>query len=320
MERFISPEFENALIRILKEETFDIVQFEMLFMSPYLATVRKYSSARTVLRAHNIEHMIWKRIADTSRNPFKRIYLRHLVKRLKDYELTVIRQFDGIAAITDNDAAFFTGAISVNSRLARGILPGVIAIPFGINTANFTDTTEEAGFPTLFSIGAMDWIPNLEGIRWFLDQVWPEIHRKFPSLRFYLAGRNMPSSLTGRRDPNVENVGEVENASDFIRSRSILIVPLFSGSGIRIKIIEGMAAGKTVISTAIGAEGIHYTHGKDIFIANTTEEFVQSISSCVDDKELCQSVGRNARDLILREYSCDLIISRLIGFYQQIGA
>lgn len=317
VERFISRNLENTLIRILQAEKFDIVQFEMLYMSPYAQVVRKYSDARIVLRAHNIEHLIWQRIAASTKNPLKRLYLQHLVRKLKKYECSIVRQFDGIAAITEQDAAFFRSAGCRQPE--AGNRSPVIAIPFGIDPEKFPETNAEPEFPSLFSIGAMDWIPNLEGICWFLEQVWPEIHRKYPELHYYLAGRHMPGWLREKRLPNVEVVGEVEDAMAFMHSKAILIVPLFSGSGIRIKIIEGMATGKPIISTTIGAEGIRYTRDHDIFIADTPVEFVQCISACIENKAMCETIGRNARDLILAEYNRDLIISKLLGFYQKIG-
>ena len=317
VERFISRNLENTLIRILQAEKFDIVQFEMLYMSPYAQVVRKYSDARIVLRAHNIEHLIWQRIAASTKNPLKRLYLQHLVRKLKKYECSIVRQFDGIAAITEQDAAFFRSAGCWQPE--AGNRSPVIAIPFGIDPEQFPETNAEPEFPSLFSIGAMDWIPNLEGICWFLEQVWPEIHRKYPELHYYLAGRHMPGWLREKRLPNVEVVGEVEDAMAFMHSKAILIVPLFSGSGIRIKIIEGMATGKPIISTTIGAEGIRYTRDHDIFIADTPVEFVQCISACIENKAMCETIGRNARDLILAEYNRDLIISKLLGFYQKIG-
>jgi glycosyltransferase involved in cell wall biosynthesis len=164
----------------------------------------------------------------------------------------------------------------------------------------------------------MDWIPNLEGICWFLEKVWPEVHRRYPALHYYLAGRHMPGWLKEKQFPNVVVVGEVDDATAFMHSKSVLIVPLFSGSGIRIKIIEGMACGKPIISTSVGAEGIHCTPGRNIFIADSPDEFVRSISAFIEDKELCDSVGRNARDLVLTEYNRDLIISKLLGFYEKV--
>lgn len=316
VERFISKDIEAVLIRVLKAETFDIVQFEMLYMSPYVHIVRKYSKAKIVLRAHNIEHIIWQRVAAKTKNPLKRVYLQHLVDKLKRYECSAVSLFDGVAAITEQDAVFFRSSECPMPE-SRNQVP-VVAIPFGIDPAMFPETGEEPEFPSLFSIGAMDWIPNSEGILWFLDEVWPEIHNKYPGLQYFLAGRHMPESIREKQVPGVEVIGEVNDALAFMRSKSVLIVPLFSGSGIRIKIIEGMAAGKPVISTTIGAEGIHYTGDKNIFIADTREEFVCRISACVENKQLCERVGRNARNLVLTEYNRNLIISNLLGFYQKI--
>jgi glycosyltransferase involved in cell wall biosynthesis len=316
VERFVSHDLEKALIRILQAEKFDIVQFELLYMSPYAQIVKKYSDARIILRAHNIEHLIWQRVAESIKNPLRRLYLQHLVRKLKNYECSVVRQFDGIAAITDKDAAFFRSAQCLQREDSRAIQ--VITIPFGIDPAQFPETDEKPEFPSLFSIGAMDWIPNIEGIVWFLEKVWPEIHQKYPHLRFYLAGRHMPQWLMEAEYPNVEVLGEVEDARAFMHSKSILIVPLFSGSGIRIKIIEGMATGKTIISTTVGAEGINCTHGQDILIADTPEDFITCISECVENKSLSETIGRNARKMILTEYDSDLIISKLTGFYQKI--
>ena len=316
VERFISKDLEASLIRVLKAETFDIVQFEMLYMSPYVNIVRKYSKAKIVLRAHNIEHIIWQRVAAKTKNPLKRVYLQHLVNKLKKYECSAVRLFDGVAAITEQDAVFFR---SSECPITETRIPiPVVAIPFGIDPARFPETDKEPEFPSLFSIGAMNWIPNLEGILWFLNEVWPEIHTKYPELKYYLAGRHMPASIREKQVPGVVVIGEVKDALAFIQSKAVLIVPLFSGSGIRIKIIEGMAAGKAVISTTIGAEGIHYTGDKDIFIADTKEEFIRCISTCVDNKQLCKRIGGNARNLVLTEYNRNLIIANLLGFYQKI--
>ena len=161
-------------------------------------------------------------------------------------------------------------------------------------------------------------LPNEEGVRWFIDQVWPHVHKQFPDLKYFLAGRAMPGWMKELRVPGVEVLGEVEDARAFIASRSVMIVPLFSGSGIRIKIIEGMAAGKTVISTLLGAEGIHYSNGENILIANAPCEFFDMISLCIEDPSRRKMIGNNARMLIESEYDRDAITQRLISFYQQL--
>ncbi len=331
VERFISGSFKSRLTEILQKEKFDIIQFEMLYMSPYLDTVRKFSNAKAILRAHNVEHIIWERIAKNTRNPFKRFYLNHLSRTLKKYEFSVINKFDGIVAITENDAQIFRTVLASRKEISGSMSkpPGtderrtsvnqVITIPFGIDLSRFPDPLSEFEFPSLFSIGSMDWNPNIEGISWFLEKVWPQVNLKFPALHYYIAGRHIPEWLVNKNYPNVIVVGEVEDSLKFMHSKGIMIVPLLSGSGIRIKIIEGMAANKTIISTSIGAEGIHCTHEKNIFLADTPSDFIDSISKVVENRNLCQQIGENARKLVENEYQQKDLIEKLLGFYEKPG-
>ncbi|MCF8302704.1 MAG: glycosyltransferase family 4 protein [Bacteroidales bacterium] len=309
VERFISDNFHNAVERILQNDTYDIVQLETLYMSPYIETIRAASDARIVLRAHNIEHLIWERIARTSLNPFKRLYLKHLSRTLKYYELQAYRRCDGIAAITKRDAAYIE---------STGTKAPVIDIPYGLDPEKIVRRRAWPEFPSLFHIGSMNWMPNQEGIQWFLQDVWPKLNERHPELRFYLAGREMPDWLLQLDMPNVEVLGEVADATEFMLNRAVMIVPLFSGSGIRIKIIEGMAAGKTIIATTIGAEGIHYEDGENILIANNREEYLEKVEYCIADEKRCLQIGMNAKELIRKEHQNDKIIDRLTKFYREL--
>lgn len=307
--RFYSPEFENKLIEVLKSQRFDIVQLESLYVSMYTDTIRKYSNAKIVLRAHNIEHQIWELAAQLSNNPLKKIYLQLLAKRLKKYELNKLKSFDGIAAITKSDEAFFKKS---------GFSKPTLTVPFGIEMNDTVESVPEE-YPSLFHIGAMDWQPNIEGITWFLNDVWNKIHAKHPHLKLYLAGRNMQKSEWEQLNkPNVIIVGEVDNAQQFILSKGILLVPLLSGGGMRVKIIEGLSLGKTIISTKTGAEGVECENNKHLFIANTADEFVEAISKCVSDKKLYLEIGQNARRLAIEKYNNVGICKNLIAFYKTI--
>ena len=311
VERFISSNFRKRLIEVLQSDRYDIVQMETLFMAPYLSTVRANSDAKVVLRAHNIEHLVWARVAEGTHNPLKRRYISHLASTLRRYEQAMIPIFDGIAAITEKDAEYFSRQLAVGS--------GQLAvIPFGIDIQNIPQPVPSPDPVSLFTIGAMNWIPNEEGVRWFLHHIWPEVHKEFPSLKYYLAGREMPGWMQRISFPNVEVLGEVPDAREFMDAHGIMIVPLLSGSGIRIKIIEGMAAGKPVISTLIGAEGIEYTNGKNLLIANASCEFIDMISLCINDMDRCIKVGEDARKLIDTTYDRQLIIQKLVTFYKQL--
>ncbi len=312
IERFYSKDFEEKLISILKAEQFDIVQLESLYVSMYVDVIRKYSKAKIVLRAHNIEHHLWEYNYQLANNPLKKSYLNILAKRLKKYELNSLDSFDSIITITKQDEYFFKQS---------GFLGAIKTAPFGIELEKFIQNDSVKGLPnSLFHIGAMDWQPNIEGVSWFLNKVWNKAQLKNPDLQLFLAGRNMRTEFKLQNIPNVVIVGEVENAYEFMRNNSMMIVPLLSGGGMRVKIIEGMALGKTIISTSIGAEGIEYENNKNIIIANTSDEFVEAISKCITDKLFAESIGNNARFLVENKYNNKIISKNLLSFYQRLIA
>lgn len=308
VQRFISGAFEKRLINILQNGDFDIVQLETLFMAPYIGVIRKYSRAKVVLRAHNIEHLIWKRMAFASRNPLKKFYLRHLYVTLERYEKRVLDQFDGILPITGKDAAFFRHYSQ----------KPVVTIPFGVDTEQVPGQASLSVENALFHIGAMNWLPNEEGIRWLLKNVWPKLTTRFPEMKLYLAGRAMPPWLLRLHEKNVVVVGEVEDARDFMASKSISIAPLFSGSGVRIKILESMSLAKAVVATHTGAEGISCADGKDILIADTADAFADAIARLYKNQEEARRIGKNARHLIETKHDNTKIIARLEAFYDEI--
>ena len=307
-ERFISEDFKKRLAEVLDKEQFDVVQLEVLFMAPYVETIRQHSKAMIVLRAHNVEHKIWERIAKDTKSPLKRWYINHLAKTLKEFELNALETVDGVAAITRKDAAFFRKYCS----------KPVIDIPFGVYPEQFDPKYEIEGKPKFYHIGSMNWMPNEEGIRWFVDEVLPKTVEKVPDFVYHLAGRSMPEWLTSMKNPHVDVVGEVPDAKEFVTNHDVAIVPLLSGSGIRIKIIESMALGKTVITTRVGAEGILYDEEVNIIIAENKAKMVEAIRSLNENPETAVRIGQAARKLVEETYDNRKIIARLLMFYEQI--
>ena len=308
VERFISKDFKNRLSELLEKEHFDVVQLEMLYMAPYVDTIREHSKAMIVLRAHNVEHKIWERIAKETKFFLKRLYINHLANTLKDYELSALETVDGVAAITRKDAAFFRKYCS----------KPVIDIPYGVYPEEFTPKYEIEGKPKFYHIGSMNWMPNEEGIRWFIEEVLPKTVEKVPDFVYHLAGRNMPEWLTTLKNPHVNVVGEVPDAKEFVSNHDVAIVPLLAGSGIRIKIIESMAMGKTVITTRVGAEGILYDEEVNLIIAENIAKMVEAIRSINENPEIAVRIGEAARKLVEENYDNRKIIARLLMFYEQI--
>ena len=308
VKRFISESFKNRLTEVLESEKFDIVQLEMIYMAPYIETIREHSDAKIMLRAHNVEHKIWERMAKKTIFFAKRWYINHLVRTLRNYEMSVLDKVDGIAAITITDASYFR----------RVTATPVIDLPFGVDIDKFDPVFEVGDTPTFYHIGSMNWMPNEEAIKWFLKNVWNTVQKRLPEAKLYLAGRNMPKWLKNKKRKNVIVVGEVPDAHEFVNEHNIAIVPLLSGSGMRIKIIESMALGKTVITTMVGAEGIQYSEFEDIIIADNAPKMVENICRLYQHPEEAEAIGLNARRLIEEVYDNKKIINRLEIFYKEI--
>lgn len=307
-KRFISTKFKNKLINILRYNDYDIIQLEGLYLSPYINVIKEYSKAKVVYRAHNIEHEIWERTTAKQHNIAKKFYLEILTNRLKKFEISTINKYDAVVPITERDA------ICLNKL---GNNKPVHVLPTGINASELNPRNIKIEFPSLFYIGALDWAPNQEGIIWFLNNIWINIFDKHKNLKLYVAGRNAPQWLINKlKKENIFYLGEIDNAYEFMASKAIMIVPLLSGSGMRIKIIEGMALGKTIISTTIGAEGINVTNNENILIADNPNDFVDEIDKILNNKMLFNNIGKNAITFVENNYDNLALTSLLVDFYR----
>jgi len=308
--RFIDDNYKNKLINILKTVDFDIVQLEGIYLAPYIETIKKYSNSKIVLRAHNIEHEIWKRVSANETNAVKKKYLSVLSGRIKKFEESYINKYDLLVPITVRDLEVFN---KMGNKK-----PAFVSMT-GIDTTAIISNTDDVEFPSIFHIGALDWAPNQEGLLWFFNNVWGNLSKKFPNVNIYIAGRNAPQSLIDKinKQPNTVFLGEVEDAYSFMNSKAIMIVPLYSGSGMRIKIIEGMALNKTIVSTKIGAEGIPVENGKNILLANSAQEFSTAIEKLIANRDLFNKIGKNAKKFIVENYDNDTILLNLIDFYNK---
>jgi glycosyltransferase involved in cell wall biosynthesis len=307
--RFYSKDVEEQILSRVRSESFDIIQLETLYAAPYIDCIKKNSKAKIVLRAHNVEHIIWQRLVKKEKNIFKKKYLGFLARRLRKFEFETLKKIDALVPITSVDEKFF---------LKMHYRGPVLTVPVSIDINDYPFIKSAQSEISLFHLGSMDWLPNREAIEWFLDNCWPVLHKLFPALKLFLAGRSFPQEIIDCNHPNVICEGRIENANSYMQNKQIMIVPLHSGSGMRVKIIQGMALGKTIISTSIGAEGIPATNRLNILIADSPEEFISTIKSCIDNFQQCREIGANARKFIEEHYSNEAVGRQLGIFYKAL--
>ena len=305
-ERFVSKEFNEKLKELL-QNNYDIVQLEGLYLTSYIDTIRKKSKSIISLRAHNVEQQIWERLVETETNPLRRIYKRILCRRIGRLEKLTLSKIDLLVPITQNDA----------ERLP--FTPDRTCVtPTGIVQQKFSAYKEPAVPKSVFYIGALDWEPNQEAVLWFVRNVWGDVHQHHPDWELHIAGRNAPKSFTTElaKYPVVFD-GQVQSAQEFIERHNIMVVPLLSGSGMRIKIIEAMAHSRCVVTTPVGAEGINAENGRQILIGETPDELKTLLLKAIGDADYTRNIANEAFAFTNQNFNNRVIISGLDKFYKQ---
>lgn len=307
--RYIFTDFTHRLQALLQQTAPDIVQIESLYLIPYIPLIRAHSQAKIVLRAQNVEHAIWEKFTQNLPTSPKKYYLKQQTARLRRFEQTACQQVDGIIAITQVDA-----------EMLQTYAPAtpITTIPLGISLEKYPPLpTTPTPSRSLFHLASMDWYPNVEAVDWFLAEVWPIVHAQVPSLQLHLAGKHMPDRLLARHThQNVYVTGAINEPLAYLHDKGALIVPLRSGSGIRVKILEAMALCKPVISTHIGAEGIACTHGKDILLADTPQALADAIVQYYHSSDGLAALAANGQSLVIEQYNQATLGKRFVDFYQ----
>lgn len=308
--RFYKASAVSQLRNILRRNEFDIIQFEGLFVVPYLPVVRQLSAAKVIYRAHNIEYQIWEQLAFAEKFPVRKVYLSYVAAKLRQFEFENMNNFD--AVVTFNEA-------DLRELKYQGCTTRMENFSVLLDPDDYHPQPDLAEPLTIFHLGSMDWMPNQQGLEWFVDHVWNDLEKLNVGLTLHVAGGNMPPEILELADEFIKVYPDLDDAKAFMNSKSIMVVPLQSGSGMRVKIIEGMAMKKCIISTSLGAEGIRYEHGKNILIADTADDFYRYILQCTVDSGLVERIGEYARLLFERDHHIQSATRQMIDFYRRLS-
>jgi len=307
-ERFNFREYREALSELLSKESFDLIQLEGPYPGHYLPVIRKWSKAKVALRAHNVEHLIWKRKAVNEKISLKRWYIKNMASRLERFEMDMVHQSDYVIPISPQDKVYFRN---------RGYVKPVLTIPAGLTLDEYPITPLPSA-PSLLFIGALDWLPNQEGLNWFLDHVFDNLVAQLPQIQLHVAGRNAPDHFARKlQHDHIVYHGEVDDSRKFMQAYRIMVAPLLTGSGIRIKILEGMALGRPVVTTSVGIEGIPARNNREVRIADDPDQFKKQVVTMLSDDTAVNSQVKEARDLIKENFDTFGLSTRLSQFFNE---
>ena len=286
VSRFESVQVQEKLNTWFEEKHFDVAVCDFLD-----ATVNFPSclAIPTVLFQHNVESEIWRRHAVAERNPFKKLLYQLEFKKMLSYEKSVVRTFHHIVAVSEHDRHL----MSKWTDPAR-----ITVVPTGVDLQQYRPgPISGAVDPLVLFVGAMDWEPNVDAAEYFCRDIWPSIQAKVPAARFRIVGRNPVRRVQKLASSSIEVTGSVPSIIDHLRESAVVVVPLRVGGGTRLKIYEAMAAGKAVVSTSVGAEGLDVHHGHDIVLADVPVAFAGAVTALLQDVELRRRYERTAAAL-----------------------
>lgn len=295
VSRFYIPTLLNRLKKF-KDGMFDTIILEGAFMGMYLNECKRIGN-RIILRAHNVEHQIWTRLTINEVSRLKKWYLKLQSNRLKRFESNLARSVDQIWCISKNDLEWFELHTNKCHFIPTAVLP--------------QKDPEKIVPLKCHHLGALDWAPNIQGLQWFISEIWPKVIKIIPKAEFHIAGNNPPSNFKVPEKLNIFYHGQVENAVNFMHNHGISIVPLLAGSGMRIKILQNSAAGVPTLSTAIGAEGIFKKGSDKAIIVESEQEFISGLIRLFESPDTTQVLAKKAKEDILRRFGIQATLERV---------
>ncbi|AFV02099.1 glycosyl transferase, group 1 [Dehalobacter sp. DCA] len=300
-----SSKYKSKLVKtvikeVLETKNIDVVYIDHLHMAVYGKYIRELMpSIPLILREQNVETTIMQRFYQNQTNPVVKLYAYIQFLKLNAYESKVVEDFDKCFMLTDNDSERIK---KMNHRVKN------VTIPAGVDIEKYVpkQTLEEEG--SILFLGTLNWLPNADGLKWFIDHILDRVKEEIPDIKFYIVGKDPIEQV--KRLHNGKNIivtGYVDDERDYIAKCSVFIVPLRIGGGMRIKILNAMSMAKCIVSTSIGAEGIDIQNRKDIFISDDPGSFATDIIFLMKNKETRETISRNAREKVLTQYSWDAI-------------
>jgi polysaccharide biosynthesis protein PslH len=300
-----SREFQAAIDRLSAMTPFDLVQLE----SPLVADFRFPRAAQVVLDEHNIEYEVFERMVSQERSPLRRMFYRLEHTRFRRFEQRVWRAVDGCLVTSNREKAILA--------LHAPATP-VEVVPNGVDVNYFRPTSTEPHAGEIVFNGVLDYRPNLDGANFLAHEILPRIRRHRPDVHLRIVGRTGSIDIEPFRQAGAEVTGEVPDVRPHLERAAVVVVPIRMGGGTRLKVVEGLALARPMVSTTIGCEGVSVRDGEHLLIGDTADAFAAQVLRILERPALGDELGRAGRALMEREYSWDAAGARLEEFYERV--
>jgi glycosyltransferase involved in cell wall biosynthesis len=324
------PKMARKVDNLVKTKQFDAIHVDQLWMAQYALRARKIApDLKLLLDEHNACFQIWKRLAVGERNPLKRLLLEREWKRLRQYEAYTCSQFDHVVTVTEENQNTLISLVDSQKNQSeqsgsQETQKKFSIIPICIDTQSIHPVKPTPGTLDILNVGTMFWLPNIEGVLWFAREVWPKVIAQIPQAIFTIAGKNPPAEIhelskNGAERSSIQVIGYIPDLQPYLEKAGVFVVPLLSGSGMRVKIIDAWCWGLPIVSTSIGAEGIHHESGKNILIADDPEDFANAVLKILHEPLLAQKLRLNGRRWVEENYNWRKVYTQWDSIYSSFS-
>ena len=300
-----SASFQKMLDELVDKNQFDLVQFEF----PALCQFNIKSDAKTVIDSHNVEYDNFRRMYEKEKSPLRKYFYKKEYEKIKVQEIQSARTRDAVFTTSERDKKIFQNELPEQD---------FYVIPNGVDTDFFAPTNEKPVSNTLVFTGMMGYVPNSDGINYFIDSILPLIRKQVPDIKLYVVGKNPSPSVLKRASDAITVTGFVEDVRPYIHKAGVYVVPLRMGGGTRLKVLEALSMKKPVVSTSIGCEGIDVKDGEHLLIADQKEHFAESVVKLLKDQKAAQKLSASGKELIENKYKWSAINEAVEQAYSKI--
>ncbi len=310
MPRFYSPALEEAIIDLLSRRAVQVMQFETIAMAPYGALAPDLPQ---ILVHQNVESQLMRRRAQADINPLKRWFLGQQATKLARHEHRYLRSIDAHVAVSATDRQQF-------AKMVPGARVEVVVN--GVDVDYFQPGPEPTGKgPGLVFAGGMSWFPNRDAMGWFLREIWPGILAARPDATVTIIGAHPPAAVRKAAAADPERVivtGLVPDIRPYVNDAALYICPFRVGGGTRLKILDAWAAGKALLSTSLGCEGLDAVSGRDLIIADTAAEFTAEAIRLLGDEGARRQLGLAGRRRAEQEFAWPRVAQGMLKLYDEL--
>lgn len=285
--RWVSPELRAALEELSARESFDVAVADFLVTAPHFDAIR---NTPKLLFQHNVETLIWRRMHEVARGPL-RWYFGSQARRMHRWEGRLARGFDHVVAVSEQDASLMRDWFDAGS---------VSSVPTGVDAEFFHPPDAGPSQPRVVFLGSLDWLPNVDAVRWFLADIWPLVRRQRPDAEFHVVGRCPPMAFVReiQQHPGARVWADVPDVRPHLWGSAVTVIPLRVGGGTRIKAYEALACANALVSTSVGVEGLALENGKQLLVADDAPVFADAVIELLDHPEHAGALRQAGRGFV----------------------